>query len=319
LPLKSRPHLSHQIQSYKSSEKLTRHFCGKCGTHLFVETTEGAWSLCAGAVDSIEGVDTPVDQLQSYTQHEFVGDTLDGGLAVCLTGAGGKAIPYNLQGPDGEKVDRPLEFWLAQPDKGEANTAGSARPRPESRPESLAAKCHCGGVQYRVFPPSDTSKDLSAPWPDLIVPHSAHSANPDDVKWWLCDGGTRYLAGTCACRSCRLGLGTPIQTWAFIPAENLKLSDGASFSYELGTLRQYESSPGTYREFCSRCGATAFWHCEERPKLVDVSVGLLRALEGSRAETWLSWNTDRVSFKEDAFDRLLVQHLETGLKCLDGR
>jgi hypothetical protein len=54
------------------------------------------------------------------------------------------------------------------------------------------------------------------------------------------------------------------------------------------------------REFCSRCGATVFWHDKFRPELIDVSVGLLRAAEGSRAGSWLEWWTGRVSFLEEA-------------------
>lgn len=86
--------------------------------------------------------------------------------------------------------------------------------------------------------------------------------------------------------------------------------------FSLGRLRQYESSPGIFREFCSICGATVFWHCEERPDLIDVSVGLLRSESGARAENWLEWETDRVSFKEDALDQGLMAALELGLRTM---
>lgn len=66
-----------------------------------------------------------------------------------------------------------------------------------------------------------------------------------------------------------------------------------------GVLTSYSSSPGVVRDFCSGCGATVFWHDGIRPDLVDVSVGLLRAEEGARAESWLKWWTDRVSFEEE--------------------
>ncbi|CAJ2503617.1 Uu.00g110110.m01.CDS01 [Anthostomella pinea] len=49
----------------------------------------------------------------------------------------------------------------------------------------------------------------------------------------------------------------------------------------------YRSSSGVVREFCDRCGATVFWHDGDRPELIDVSVGLLDAAEGARAESWL--------------------------------
>lgn len=79
-------------------------------------------------------------------------------------------------------------------------------------------------------------------------------------------------------------------------------------------MKRFESSLGVYREFCGTCGATVFWHCDERPGVVDVSVGLLRSVSGARAEDWLEWATGRVSFAEDALDKGLIDLLEIGLK-----
>lgn len=81
-------------------------------------------------------------------------------------------------------------------------------------------------------------------------------------------------------------------------------------------MRRFESSPGVYREFCGTCGATVFWHCDERPGVVDVSVGLLRSVSGARADDWLEWATGRVSFAEDALDKGLIGLLEKGLQSL---
>jgi hypothetical protein len=182
----------------------------------------------------------------------------------------------------------------------------------------------------------------------LKVPYSktdpAIVKNPGDVKWWLRGkGGTKYLAGTCACRSCRLASGFEIQTWAFVPRSNIfmysrpragvETSDRDALPEPLDfenvppdVLRSYESSTGVAREFCPRCGATVFWHNKERSELIDVSVGLLDATEGARAETWLEWWTGRVSFAEDAGAgmegqqvaslraRSLIKCLEDGLK-----
>jgi hypothetical protein len=162
--------------------------------------------------------------------------------------------------------------------------------------------------------------------------------NPGNEVWWLRDNDKKYLAGTCACRSCRLTSGFEIQTWAFVPRSNIyfhisQLHDGSTtektqyfpldfLALPSGILQSYESSPGVVREFCGTCGATVFWHDKWRPDLVDVSVGLFDASEGSRAENWLEWWTERVSFAEDAkmnsvvesqksFD--LIPRLERGL------
>jgi hypothetical protein len=83
-------------------------------------------------------------------------------------------------------------------------------------------------------------------------------------------------------------------------------------------LRSYESSPGVLREFCGTCGATIFWHDKWRPEVVDVSVGLLEAQEGARAEEWLEWWVERVSFEEDAAGRGdLIPALRRGLWVWD--
>jgi hypothetical protein len=79
-------------------------------------------------------------------------------------------------------------------------------------------------------------------------------------------------------------------------------------------MKSYESSKDIWREFCRVCGATIFWHCKERPELLDVSVGLLDPKEGARVESWLDWWTGRCSFSEDAVSTSLVAALERGLK-----
>lgn len=47
------------------------------------------------------------------------------------------------------------------------------------------------------------------------------------------------------------------------------------------------------------CGATVLWHQKDPDDVIDVSVGLLRANDGARAQSWLSWWRRRVSFAED--------------------
>ena len=98
--------------------------------------------------------------------------------------------------------------------------------------------------------------------------------------------------------------------------ENLMQLDGSPLSYSQG-LNHFESSPGVRREFCGKCGATVFWHNTERPGVVDVSVGLLKAKEGALASSWLEWWTQRVSFAEDAFDKSFIAHFESRLGVSD--
>lgn len=105
--------------------------------------------------------------------------------------------------------------------------------------------------------------------------------------------------------------------WTFIPTSDISLDrDGkVPFSREFGTLKAFRSSDSATKRFCAKCGATVFWDGDVRPGLIDVAVGLLHASEGARAESWLEWASERVSFKEDAEMRAssLVKSVETGL------
>lgn len=103
--------------------------------------------------------------------------------------------------------------------------------------------------------------------------------------------------------------------WAFVPASNIKLPHGESFSsIEFGTLKSFRSSDRVTRYFCGHCGAMVFWTGEDRPELIDVAVGLLDAESGARAEDWLKWITMRVSFVEHALHKEFVESFELGLQ-----
>ncbi|KAH0831576.1 hypothetical protein FOPE_02910 [Fonsecaea pedrosoi] len=282
---------------------------------------DDTWTVCSGVVDGVEGLSaTSALTLERIVQHEFVGDTKDGGLAICLAEADGCSVPLYLQGPDGalateltRDVSTRSHHNSSPIRKGEVDEVAMMS-------EDLGdvyARCHCGGVNFRITRPNILSRTCSSPWPELLVPdHSPISRNREDVKWWLRANGSKYLAGTCACRSCRLASGSPIQAWAFIPRANIFQLDGRPPDLSMGTLKEIESSKGCFRDFCCRCGATVFWNCLERPDLVDVSVGLLRAPEGARVTSLLDWWTERVSFKEKALDTMLIERLEKGLQFI---
>jgi hypothetical protein len=68
----------------------------------------------------------------------------------------------------------------------------------------------------------------------------------------------------------------------------------------IGSLAYYASSTGVLRFFCSTCSATFFFAEDKRPDLLDVSVGLLDAPDGARAEGFLSWSLGKIDFKDDA-------------------
>lgn len=304
LPLLDRPDSIELLKAFVVDLNLKRYFCDICGSHMF-EHEKSCWRVQSGVVNRIHN-EQVFKALEEVVGHDHVADTLDGGLYNCFKDA------------DTPSAERPLQE--------EPVVTGSIRISSDDRPleedkrnasKQLDAACICGGVSFKITRPDDMSQLCASQWPDLIVPfcdYSRSPVNPEDTKWWICDD--KWLAGTCACKSCRLGLGFPIQAWAFVSLRNIVLANGHRFTYNTGTLKSYESSKGALREFCRNCGATVFWHNGERPGVVDVSVGLLRNSDGALTRSWLNWHTQRVSFEEEAFDKVLVARVKAGLERL---
>ncbi|TVY84924.1 hypothetical protein LSUE1_G002979 [Lachnellula suecica] len=292
----------YALKAYKVSPNFTAYFCSSCGAHVLGKGNgRESWYLATGIWDRTEGI-------IEWTGCMWVEDTLDGGISVWFR---------NIEESDGSK--RALKRWVRQAGESELIPEGTLEVLPEKEKkkgtENLKAQCLCGGVKFYITRPNAASKAVRSPFPDLMKPyHSTSSANPENETWWLRDNESKYLAGTCACASCRLASGFEIQPWAFVPLCNIFHEDGTPLDFERGTLKRYESSKGVWREFCGTCGATVFWHCEERSGLIDVSVGLFDPSEGARAEGWLEWWTGRVSFAEMAVSKSLVASLEKGLK-----
>lgn len=297
--MQDEPSTLEGLREYRESPYVSRFACKMCGSHVLAQVKPSGQYLVASGV--LVAGDIPTVQ---SVQHWQVKDTGDGGLSTYLPGW-----------PTSDGGCR-LEVLSGQP----GNTTESHSQRlvhdPWNSRTQLQARCHCGGIEFYISLPDSSSTKAWSPFPDLLVPyHTGSGKNPDDVKWWLRDGRTKYLAGTCACESCRLGCGFPIQTWAFVPKANIFNADGSPLVFKGKTMRRYNSSPGVYREFCEVCGANAFWHCDERPELIDVSVGLIQG-NGALAKSFLDWAPDRVSFAEMAIQRDLVKLMEDGLNKL---
>ncbi len=295
LPLARPPPYQERCREYKLSEEIFCLFCNKCSCHLFRhQRSTDEYKVASGVIQQS-------GDIIKVVEHEGVDETLDGGVVPFIPKVAERQSTTLNEGIDGRQM-------LAT--KADST---SARLQPLKEAHQLLAQCHCGGVQFFVTPPNAQSKKLFSRWPDVLVPyHSGSSENLENAKWWLRANKTKYLAGLCACRSCRLSAGFPIQAWAFIPKVNLLNEDKRPFNMESGCLRRFESSPGVYRDSCMTCGATLFWHSAERPDLIDVSVALLRAPSGARAETLLEWDTTRVNFVEEALDQEFARALQMG-------
>ncbi|KAI0548483.1 hypothetical protein F4679DRAFT_550636 [Xylaria curta] len=362
------------------SPLVDKHYVQGSDGPLAITEQKEWWAVATGVIieeESSEGYNS--EKLMKYAKHINTTGTGDGGLSPFIRNIGDlqglKAIhdqdlpPPSTHHPAEEKfgsADRDVDINIFSHRDDDERVEG----------EVLKAFCHCRTVQFQITRPNATSKLPRSNYPDLMVPYHTSSPqiqNPKDNKWWLrprpsdhsietktVEQGqlTRYLAGTCACRSCRLTSGFEIQTWAFIPRSNIffrihESQRGALASGSWRPLSQnesdegvdivpldfttlppsiltsYESSQGVRREFCSQCGATVFWRDRWRPELIDVSIGLLDAAEGVRAESWLDWWTERVSFAEDAGNgrtgqtaeraKSLIDTLEEGLRNYHGQ
>lgn len=309
------PDLLNKLTSFKFSDRITQYFCKRCGSTMLAHCMPNPknpdrkenWDVMTG---TLETFDDTID-LKGY---EYIHDTRDGGFSDFLTNLDKRTLdrwPYDIN----EETHLPLHWRKPQP---------SASIDPTIR---LPAHCKCNGVRFYIARPSAQSTHASRDWPDLLIPFYEQIKLKDQEPgrehetWWLRANKTKFLAGLCSCDSCRLASGMEITAWAFVPKIDVSLDPEGQVPYEggtFGTLQSYNSSEGVTRVFCSGCGAIVFFSQAEREKttLLDVAIGLLDAAEGARAESWLEWRTERVSYRDDAVGRAekLVEGIEDGLR-----
>jgi hypothetical protein len=75
--------------------------------------------------------------------------------------------------------------------------------------------------------------------------------------------------GYCHCTSCRKASGSAHGANAPVDRANFRLLRGAD------TLREYQSSPGKFRAFCSRCGSPIFAYIEATRDVIRLRLGSL--------------------------------------------
>ena len=68
------------------------------------------------------------------------------------------------------------------------------------------------------------------------------------------------------------------------------------------------------RNFCSECLATIFWYCDRRSDPIDVSIGIMEASSGARAEEFLRWRTKYMSHEDLTQNEPLIKDLRAGLE-----
>ncbi|KAH6917787.1 hypothetical protein BKA70DRAFT_882 [Coprinopsis sp. MPI-PUGE-AT-0042] len=337
---------------YQTSQKANRYFCSVCSAHLFFEYLaapasgeegggEAAIYVATGALEKADGVIV-------LGWHQWVEDSLDGGMADHFRAVNGQRLPRHTV----EKGTPELPVGWRDESLGAA-----------VRRDALTFSCHCKNIEFGITRPTPESKLPYSGYPDFIYAHDtthlSRTRNAEDCKWWLrplnSAQPTKYIAGYCACAYCRLASGSDVQSWAYVPLVNIVDKNGKPIrlakdvrdnlaevrdaveklgleetlnipsprrdsdpgTKRLPGLKQYISSPGCYRESCSNCGATICAWKEGRPDLVCIATALVdEDQDGTRAEGWFEWHTDRVGFARNALSKVTIDALLEGLQAV---
>lgn len=226
--------------------------------------------------------------------HMCPGSTGDGGLSSVFSMVDGHQLEMN---------DLDLPTTASTTTATSAPAPATEKPVPQENDadagidEELLAQCHCGGVSFHIARPRDDfiASDASTGW-----------LSPIDKKRWL--------ASMDLCDDCRLTTGTNVIGWMFVPVDHI--SPRLPSNLLVGSSKAYHSTEGVVRTFCGTCGATVFYWCKERPQVVDVATGLLRAPEGVMAEKWAVWRAGRPAWPEnglryhEGFARALIEGMK---------
>ncbi|KAH7131865.1 Mss4-like protein [Dendryphion nanum] len=284
------------LKTYPFSPTTNVHFCPRCGAGMFYskpgsdEGEEGVWTGVWTGVLSVEGGDEKKGvELLKWKHAIYVKDTVDGGCSAWIDGVG-----RFVERAVGENVQEIGDDW---PDADASKKSGA-----EGKSE-VGVWCKCRGVDFVLHREEWRGGDGE----------EEKEEDRERRKLYLDPETGKFKASWCACDSCRLSFGIEVVPWMFTDLKNLSMKDGTALPSDMAGLRKgvdeglpglrslahYSSSPGVERFFCSSCSATVFYAHEDRPRVVDVAVGLLDAGEGARAESLLKWNFGRVGDKKD--------------------
>lgn len=298
------------LQWYDFSANLKILFCGTCSAPMFWDSPKrdpdtGAsvgrkFTVFVGALSNDSGAGRKDGQgLVEVGTHMFIGDTKDGGASMWMRGMNGEqAVPvkrFKEMKHESEELagDWPGAEYLAEAQKQEAQ-------------DEVPIRCHCGGVDL-VF----LRKEAEREWTAKEASELPRIVDPVSRK---------YVAGLDACDSCRLSFGSDFASWTFLFLRHIGFPTGkeeassnddgsgnndaspkfpetlqdlytAVSEGKMGTLAVYRSSGHIKRYFCSRCSASVFYTGENRknPNIVDLTLGVLHADEGARAESSFHW------------------------------
>ena len=106
----------------------------------------------------------------------------------------------------------------------------------------------------------------------------------------LCGGVSYRVTGKlgpvalCHCSQCRKASGSAFACNASVRSKYLHMESGREL------IREFESSPGKLRAFCSRCGSPVYSRVRSDPDTLRLRLGLLDGDPGRRpvAHVWVS-------------------------------
>lgn len=272
------PSSQANMTAYPMPSKGTWNFCSTCGCHIASIAPNNSKWVPATSIFT----DHSPENFQIW-RHIYAKSAKDGGIAKMLTHIGGREfVHYDPAASDPRSKIKEQEAEVG-----------------EDGEDRLRAKCLCGGVSFTIKRP--TQEILDDDFMSQFVSRS------DKTKWAACLD---------ACDDCRLVNGTHFASWTFLPLAVCEPTIKSDLL--IGTAKTYSSSAGVLRSFCGTCGATVFYHHEDRrtdeKQVVDLSVGILRAPEGVMAENWLTWRA-RMAWLDSGkrFDGEFTEALQEGM------
>ena len=173
------------VLEYRSSTYASRYFCATCGAKLaYYHRKFDKWLIAIGLLERVDGI-------VKYERHQWIGDTIDGGILQIMKD---NLLRYS-QGPDSKKFMGVESTFVTSAIKA----------------ESLRAACHCGGFQATIFRPS-----------------AAPIENEEARAQCIASSGDRWRAGHCLDSSCRTASGLSLTSWCWFPKSHVKITHSST-------------------------------------------------------------------------------------------
>jgi hypothetical protein len=218
------------VREYRSSQFASRYFCATCGAKLaFYHRESDKWFIAIALLERVDGI-------VKYERHQWVGDTVDGGILQIMK----DDLPRYSQGPD----------------SGMFMTVESSFATSAITTESLRAACHCGGFQATIFRPS-----------------AAPIENEEARAQCIASSGNRWRAGHCLDRSCRTTSGLFLTSWCWFPKSHVKLTHCSTLVSYRSSERKIRQFCGGCGATVSIAREDWPWRCQIAMGLIEIPKG----------------------------------------------